>query len=266
MIVIGESINTSIKAVETAIVNRDEAFVRDLARRQKLEGADYLEVNSGLRVYPEEEAEDMEWLIPLVQGETGLPLCIDSAYPKVHRAALKHHQGLAILNSINGDPAPWDEILAVVKEYECGIIAMLSDRKGIPREAAGRVKIAEQILEGALNRGILADRLFFDPVVMPLSVDTRNAIVFLDTLRELKRAFPEVKTVAALSNMSYGLPRRGLINRTMFVLATEAGLDAAIINPLDKKTMAAKLATEALLSRDQYCLRYISAHRLGKLE
>ncbi|MEW6349393.1 MAG: dihydropteroate synthase [Thermodesulfobacteriota bacterium] len=266
MIIIGENINTSIKLVETAVLNRDESFIRNLAKRQKAQGSDYLEVNSGLRIYPKEEAEDIEWLVPLVQAETGLPLCIDSAYPAVHRAALKHHQGRAILNSINGDSSRWEEILGVAKEYDCGIIGMLSDLKGIPAEPAGRVKIAERILDGVSSFGIPTERLFFDPVVMPVSVDTRNALVLVETLRQLKRSFPQVKTVAALSNMSYGLPRRSLINRTVLVLAVEAGLDAAIVNPLDKRTMAAKQAAETLLNGDQFCLNYIKAHREDRLE
>ena len=266
MIVIGENINASIKEVEAAILRRDESFVRELAKRQKSGGADYLEVNSGLRVYPEEEAEDIEWLVPLVQTETGLPLCIDSAYALVHKAALKHHQGRAILNSVNGDPRSWEEILPLVKEYGCGVVALLSDRQGIPSEASGRLKIAENILEALSRYGVSPESLYFDPVVMPISVDTKNAVVFLETLGELKRAFPEVNTVSALSNVSFGLPRRGVINRAFFVLSMEAGLDAAIVNPLDQKLMALKMAGSALLNRDSYCFHYLAAYREGKLE
>ncbi len=266
MIVIGENINASIKEVGNAIVERNEPFIRDLARRQKEGGADYLEVNSGLRIYPEEEAEDLEWLVPIVQEETGLPVCIDSAYPLVHRAVLKRHQGQAILNSINGEPGPWEEILPLAREHGCAVVGLLSDRKGIPSQAAGRVKIAEKIMAGLSSFGIPLDRLLIDPVVMPISFDTTNALVFLDTLTELKRRFPEVKTVSALSNVSYGLPRRRVINRAFLILALGAGLDGAIINPLDQKMMALKAATEALVNQDPFCQRYLAAYRAGKLD
>jgi cobalamin-dependent methionine synthase I len=265
VLVIGENINASIKEVEEAIQKRDAEFIQDLARRQQEGGADYLEVNSGLRLYPEEEAEDLEWLVGMVQAATGLPVCLDSTYAKVHQAALRHHQGKAIINSINGDPAPWGEILPLAKEYGSSLVGLLSDRKGIPDTAAGRLKIAEKIIQGVKEAGLPEENLFLDPVVMPISVNTKNGLIFLETLREIKKSFPGVKTVSALSNISYGLPRRRLINQAFLTLALGAGLDAAIINPLDWQLMALKLATEALKNQDSFCLNYIKAYRAGRL-
>ena len=265
MIVIGENINASLKEVEEAILKRDADFIQGLARRQQEAGAEYLELNSGLRLYPEEEAVDLEWLVAVVQGATGLPICIDSTYAQVHRAALRRHQGAAIINSINGDPAPWGDILPLAKEYGSSLVGLLSDRKGIPDTAAGRLKIAEKIIGGLQEVGLPPEHLYLDPVVMPISVDTRNGLVFLETLREIKKNFPGVKTVSALSNVSYGLPRRRLINQAFLTLALGAGLDAAIINPLDWRMMALKLATEALNNQDSFCLNYIKAYRAGRL-
>lgn len=266
MIVIAENINSSIKRVEEAIVARDEPFIRDMARRLMDAGADYVEVNSGLRVYPEEEVEDLEWLAKIVQAETALPLCIDSAHAAAHEAILKFHQGRAILNSINGDQAPWPQILPLVQKHGCMVIGLLSDRKGIPRDPAGRLKIAERILEGVEAYGIPLDSVFLDPAVMPISVDTGNGKVVLETLRELKRCFPSVKAVAALSNISFGLPRRVVLNRAFVVLAREAGLDAAIVNPCDKHLMALEQASRALLNEDPFCQDYLRAFRAGKLQ
>ncbi len=265
MLVIGEKINTSIKDVKEAILNRNELFIEDLARRQKLGGADYLEVNSGLRVYPEEEAQDLEWLVPLVQKATGLPLCIDTAHGLVLEKALKLHQGKAIVNSINGDSERWGDILPLAKQYGCDLIALPSDRKGIPPKTEGRIKIAERIVAGVSKEGIGQNRLYFDPLVLPISSDTKNGLLFIETLREMKRVFPEAKTISGLSNVSFGLPKRTWINQSFLVLSLGAGLDAAILNPLDKNLMALVRSTEAVLNKDPFCVKYIEAFRGGKL-
>lgn len=265
MIIVGEKINTSIKDVKEAVLQRNESFIADLAANQKLGGADYLEVNSGLRVNPDEEAGDMEWLIPIVQKATGLPLCIDTAYGLVLERTLKLHQGKAIVNSINGDSERWGEILPLVKHYGCDLIALPSDRTGIPPKVEGRIKIAERIVGGMSKEGIAQSRLYFDPLVLPLSSNTKNGLLFIDTLREIKRAFPETKTISGLSNISFGLPKRTWINQSFLVLSLGAGLDAAILNPLDKNLMALVRSTEAFINKDPFCMRYIEAFRSGKL-
>jgi 5-methyltetrahydrofolate--homocysteine methyltransferase len=265
MLIVGEKINTSIKEVKEAVLQRNEPFLEDLARRQKLGGADYLEVNSGLRVYPEEEAADLEWLVPLAQKVTGLPLCIDTAYGLVLERALKLHQGKAIVNSINGDSERWGEILPLIREYGCDVIALPSDRKGVPPDVGGRIKIAERIIEGVAKEGIGVSRLFFDPLVLPISSNTQNGLLFINTQREIKRLFPQVHTISGLSNISFGLPKRTWINQSFLVLSLGAGLDAAILNPLDKSLMALIRGTEALLNRDPFCVKYIEAFRSGKL-
>jgi len=265
MLIVGEKINTSIKDVKEAILQRNESFIENLAKNQKLGGADYLEVNSGLRIYPEEEAADLEWLVPLVQKATDLPLCLDTAHGLVLEKALKLHQGKAIVNSINGDSERWGEILPLAKEYGCDIIALPSDRKGIPPNVEGRIRIAERIIEGVAKEGIAENRLYFDPLVLPLSSNTKNGLLFIDTLKEIKRVFPEAKTISGLSNISFGLPKRSRINQSFLVLSLGAGLDAAILSPLDKNLMALVRSTEAFLNKDPFCVKYIEAFRSGKL-
>jgi len=265
MLVVGEKINTSIKDVKDAVLQRDEAFIEALANNQKLNGADYLEINSGLRVYPEEEAADMEWLIPRAQKAAELPLCLDTAHGLVLERALKLHQGKAIVNSINGDTERWGEILPLVRQHECDLVVLPSDRKGIPANVEGRIKIAERIVEGIVREGIALNRIYFDPLVLPLSSDTRNGLLFIDTLKELKRCFPEAKTISGLSNISFGLPKRSWINQSFLVLSLGAGLDAAILNPLDKRLMALIRSTEVFLNLDRFCMKYIEAFRNGKL-
>lgn len=265
MLIVGEKINASIKDAKDAIFQRNGSYIEALANSQKLGGADYLEVNSGLRVYPEEEADDMEWLVPIVQEATGLPLCIDSAHGLVLERALKLHRGKAIVNSINGDSEKWGGILPLVKQYECDLIALPSDRKGIPSNVEGRIKIAERIIDGLSKEGISENRIYFDPLVLPISSNTKNGILFIDTLKEIKRHFPEAKTISGLSNISFGLPKRSLINQSFLVLSLGAGLDAAILNPMDMKLMALVKSTEVFLNKDTYCMKYIEAFRSGKL-
>lgn len=265
MLIVGEKINTSIKDVNEAVLRRNEGFIEDLARRQQRGGADCLEVNSGLRIHPEEEAADLEWLIPLVQKASGLPVCIDTAHGLVLERALQVHRGKAIVNSINGDTAKWEEILPLVNRYGCDLVALPSDRKGIPPKVAGRIEIAQRIAEELAGEGIRRDRIFFDPLVLPLSADTRNGLLFLDTLREIKRCMPDARTISGLSNISFGLPKRSWINQSFLALSLGAGLDAAIMNPLDGKLMALVKSTEAFLNKDPFCVRYIQAYRNGLL-
>jgi 5-methyltetrahydrofolate--homocysteine methyltransferase len=265
MQIIGEKINTSIKDVKEAVFQRDDSFIENLAKNQKLGGADYLEVNSGLRIDPEEEAADMEWLVPLIQKATGLPLCIDTAHSLVLERALKLHQGRPIINSINGDSERWGEILPLAKQYGCDIIALPSDRKGIPSNVEARIKIAERIIQGIFQEGLSPTNIYFDPLVLPLSSDTKNGLLFIDTLKEIKRLFPEAKTISGLSNISFGLPKRSLINQSFLVLSLGSGLDAAILNPLDKNLMALAKSTETFLNRDPFCVKYIEAFRNGRL-
>lgn len=265
MLIIGEKINTSIKDVNTAVLERNGSFMEDLARNQKLGGADFLEVNSGLRIQPAEEAADMEWLVPLIQNATGLPLCIDTAHAMVLERALQLHRGKALVNSINGETERWRDILPLVKQYGCDLIALPSDRKGIPSTVEGRIKIAQRIVDGITKEGIPSDRLYFDPLVLPLSSNTANAILFIDTLREIKRCFPATRTISGLSNISFGLPKRSWINQAFLILCLGAGMDAAIMNPLDRKLTALVRSTEALLDKDMFCMKYIEAFRKGAL-
>ncbi len=267
MEIIGEKINTSRKSVEKAVRERDAAFIQDLARRQAERGATYLDVNSGLALQPEEEAADFAWLVPLIQGAVDLPLCIDSARVQAIETALRLHQGRAMINSISGDPSQMEAILPLARQYRCKVIALTSSKeKGIPTTSAERLEIAEEIAQEAERYGIPLEDIYFDPLVLTLSTDQKNALVFLETLREIKRALPGAKTVSGLSNISFGLPKRKLINKVFLVLAVGSGMDAAILDPTDKEMLAMLRATETLLGKDPYCVQYLKAFRAGRLE
>ena len=267
MEIIGEKINTTRKGVEEAVRKRDAAVIQDLARRQAEAGAAYLDVNSGLPLDPGEEAGDFEWLVPLIQSTVDIPLCLDSAHPRVIEAGLRVHKGRAMINSVNGDAAVLESILPLASRYQCKVIALTASReKKIPVTSAERVGIAEAIAKKAEEYKVPLGDIYFDPLVLSLSTEQKNALVFLETLRAIKHGLPGSKTVSGLSNISFGLPKRKVINQAFLALAVGAGMDAAIADPTDKAFMAMVTASEALANKDPYCARYLRAFREGRLD
>ena len=267
MEIVGEKINTTRKSVRRAVEERDTAFIQDLARKQSEAGATYLDVNSGLALYPEEEAEDFTWLVPTIQAVVDMPLCIDSGRKEAIETALKLHKGPAMINSVNGDPESMNVIFPLAKKYDCKVIALTSSREGkIPATSAERLAIAEKIAIEAQNHGISLENIYFDPLVMPISTAHNNALLFLETLQEIKKTFDMAKTISGLSNISFGLPNRRLLNHVFLVLSLGFGMDAAILDPTDKGIMAMVSATEAMAGRDAYCMQYIQAYKEGRLD
>jgi len=266
MIIVGEKINSSISKVGKAIEARDAKFIQDLAMRQAEAGACYLDVNAGTRVFT--EIQDIEWLINTVQEVVDIPLCIDSPNPEAIKAGIRLHKAEQppMINSITGEEERMHAILPLVAECGGSIIALTSDEKGMPETVEERLAIAERIYAVVEEYGITPERLFFDPLVFPLSTSTKSGLVFLDTVRGIKERWPAVKTISGLSNISFGLPKRKLINRVFLTMALCAGLDAAIMDPLDKQIMATVKAAEVLLDRDYFCANYLAAFRKGELE
>jgi cobalamin-dependent methionine synthase I len=267
MEIIGEKINTTRKNVQKAVEERNSVFIQDLARRQFEAGANYLDVNSGLTLSPQAEAEDFAWLVPTIQEVADVPLCIDSAHKVVIETALKLHKGQAMINSVNGDAANMEMVFSLAKQYECKVVALTSSKEtGIPATSTERLKIAEKIAIEAQNYEVALENIYFDPLVMPISTAHTNAVVFLKTLNEIKQTFNTAKTISGLSNISFGLPRRKLLNHVFLVLSLGFGMDAAILDPTDKKIMSMVTATEAMTGKDAYCAQYIRAYKEGRLE
>jgi 5-methyltetrahydrofolate corrinoid/iron sulfur protein methyltransferase len=267
MEVIGEKINASRKPVEKAVKERNADFIQDLARRQVEAGADYLDVNCGLALYAEEEANDLAWLVSIIQDAVDVPLCIDSTRALPIETALKLHRGKAIVNSVDGDPARLEAILPMVKESQCRLVALTSSKEeGIPSTCGGRMAIAERIARAVERQGIPLADVYFDPLVMPIATNQTSAVSFLETLAAIKRTFGDAKTISGLSNISFGLPKRKLLNQAFLVLCLGAHMDAAIIDPTDKAIMALIQASESLTGEDPYCARYLKAFRAGRLD
>ncbi|NPV69791.1 MAG: methyltetrahydrofolate cobalamin methyltransferase [Firmicutes bacterium] len=263
MLIVGELINTSRKNIEPAVASRDEAFLRDIAKKQVEAGAAYVDVNAG--TFVDAEVELLPWLVQIVQAETGSSCSVDSANPRAIEAALAVHKGKAMVNSITAEDSRYNNIVPLVVKYGCAVVALCMDGRGIPETARARAEIAERLVQRLTNDGVPRDNIYLDPLVQPISTGSHNGVVVLDTIRFITQDLG-VNSICGLSNVSYGLPLRPLINRSFLVLAMGAGLNAAIINPLDKKLMALLRASEALLNRDPHCRAYLTAFRKGELD
>lgn len=263
MIVVGELINASRRAVAEAIEAGDQAAVQELARSQAAAGAAYLDVNAG--VFVGKEAGFLRWLVETVQAAVDLPCCLDSPDPEAIAQALAVHRGTAMLNSISLERDRWERMLPVVAGSDLKVVALCMSDEGMPHTSGQRLAIAERLVEGLVRNRVKPEDIFVDPLVQPVSTDQRFGEAFLDAIAQIHTHFPEVHTVCGLSNISYGLPERKFLNRTFMVMAIARGLDAAILDPLDRKMMATVLAAETLAGRDEYCMEYITAYREGRI-
>ena len=262
MLVIGERINASRKTILQAIQERNIQFIQEEATKQVEAGAKMLDVNAGVRI--QQEVDDIEWLVKTVQEKVDIPLCIDSPNPKAIESGLKLHKGKALVNSITLQKDRLEGILPLVKKYNSLLVALTMSATGMPETANERFGICKDIIEAVKKEGIPVESLYIDPLVQPISTNIKNCLITLDTIRTIKNAFP-VKIIIGLSNISFGLPNRRLINRTFLTMALDNGLDAALIDPLDKDMMSTLRACEALLGQDEYCLNYLAAFRENKL-
>ncbi len=266
MLVIGENINASNKSVGQAILNKDRQLLIDLAKVQASAGAHFIDVNVGSAQGWESREAAMEWLIELVQDAVDKPLVIDSDVPSIFEVALRKYKGdQVIINSVNAEPEKLKAMALLASEHKAMLVALAMGSEGIPNSVDARLAACDVIIASLARYGIKQEQVFFDPLVLPISVDSKQALVTLNTIREIKSRYPSAKTVMGLSNISYGLPQRPLINRSFLLMAAYAGLDAAIMNPLDKKMMSIVHVAEMLTGRDTSCKSYIRAHRQGVL-
>jgi cobalamin-dependent methionine synthase I len=261
--IIGEKINGTRKAVKQAILDRDAEFVQKLARSQVEAGATWIDVNAGTPI--EREPEDLVWLVHTVQEAVPAPLCLDSANPVALAAALPHVQRAPLVNSISGEQARLTGVLPLIRQAG-GVIALAMDDQGIPATVEGRLAVIRRLIADTRAAGISDDQVYVDPLVMTIGADGTAACTALGTVRAVKAEFHNVHFTSGLSNVSYGLPVRSLINRAFLTMMVEAGLDSAILDPLDRELRKALLAAEVVAGADQYCRNYTRAFRAGLLE
>lgn len=265
MIVIGERINATRKSVAAAIAGRDAGHIIRLAAEQVSAGADYLDVNAGDPA-PAREVENVEWLIDIVQANTDVPLCIDSANPDAVAAGLARAARKPIVNSVSLESERLASFLPIVRRGECMVIALCMADEGMPAGAGDRVERAGRLIDHLTRAGKQPGEIIVDPCFFPASAQPESARHVCEAIAEIRRRFPGVHVGGGLSNVSYGLPGRRFVNLAMLAAAVHHGMDAAIIDPCAPGMVPLALAGEVLSGADEWCANYIAAHRRGRLK
>jgi 5-methyltetrahydrofolate--homocysteine methyltransferase len=236
-----------------------------VARAQEKAGAHALDVNCGT-LPATHEPEAMKWLVETVQAVTELPLCIDSPNPEALAAGLASHKGKPVINSISGEIARYGNVLPLVRQYKASVIALCNDDRGLPSSKETALQVGDSLVNRLIKDGVPVDDIYLDPLVRTLATSPETVVETLEVIRELSGRFPGLHFVSGLSNVSYGLPERRFLNRAFVAMSVAYGLDAVIADPLDKQLIAMIYASEALISKDRYCLNYIKAFHEGKLK
>lgn len=261
--IIGELINTTRARIRDAVAQRDVKTLQQLVTLQQINGAGYIDVNTGAGVHT--ERRDMQWLIQTVQEVASVPLCIDSPDPNVLESAWELLTRPPMINSISLEKNRFDRMLEVLKGKDCRIIALCMDDTGMPKTADQIYGRADQIVNRLLGIGVKPGDIWIDPLVTPVSTDIRNGLTALDAVAAIKKNIPGVKTVCGLSNISFGLPARRIVNRMFLALMMHQGLDGALLDPLDQELRAALKTTRMLLGKDEYCLGFMDSISTGMI-
>ena len=261
MIIIGEKINGSIPAVGKAIAEKDADFIRNRARIQAEANSTYIDVCAS--VEESMEVETLKWLIDLVQEVTDVPICIDSPSARVCVEAIPFCNKPGVINSVSLEGDKIDTIFSVIAKTSWECVALLCDDKGIPNSVERRMEVFHNIMKKAKEYNIDPSRLHIDPLVVTLGTDGEALTTFVECCKQIKSQYPTIHITSGLSNISFGLPARKNINQAFMVLAMNAGMDSAIVDPTNRDMLGVIYATDALLENDEYCLEYIGAYREG---
>ncbi len=263
MLIIGELINCTRKKVREAAEKRDAEYIRSVALKQVEAGAHLLDVNGGIAG---QEVECLSWLVGLVQEVADVPLCLDSADAHALKAVLPICKHPPMINSITDEPARIAALLPLVKENGLRVIALCMGESGPPAGLEDRLATARRLVDRLTTEGVPLDHIYVDACVMPVSTGPEHPKAVLEAVGRIMADYPGVHTSVGVSNVSFGLPVRKLLNQVYLTLLMARGLDTVVADPCDRQTTMNIAAAEALLGRDEYCVEYLRAYREGKLE
>ncbi len=256
MIIVGERLNSSRKAVFEALQEKDEYFLLDQALKQEQAGAHYIDFNSAALL--DREIEILQWAIPLLQAQLNVPLSIDTPNPEAMEQALGIcNKVRPLMNSLTGETKNIQTLLPLIREFKPRVIVLCLDDRGFPKTPDEAVSIAARMADLLQKEGLTTDDFYVDSLVRPAGVNWEAVPLFLKSIEAIKKNLPQVKTIAGISNVGFGLPHRRLLNRTLLALALQRGLDAALIDPLDPELQAELFAAEALLGKDPSLKNYL---------
>jgi len=264
MLIVGELINASRKAIKDAIEAQNTVAIQKIAKDEHAAGADYIDVNAG--VFVGQEPAYLKWLVETVQRAIDAPCCIDSPDPTAIETALAVHNGTAMINSISLEKERYDALLPIVAGTDLKVVALCMSDEGMPETADDRLAIADKLVNGLLQKNVPIENIYVDPLVQPVSTNNTFGVEFMEAITRIIETFKRIHTVCGLSNISFGLPHRPFLNQTFMSMAIATGLDGAIINPLEKKMMANIIAATALAGKDDFCMNYLQAYRDNRLE
>ena len=207
----------------------------------------------------------MRWLLEVVQSATQLPLCLDSPDPSILEMAYGLVNKKPMINSISLEGDRFESMMRYLAGKECRIIALCMDDSGMPKSIDDIVGRARSLVAELEKIGFKRDDIFIDPLIQPMSVDIRNGGIAMQAVATIVRELPGVHITGGLSNISYGLPQRRIINRCFLAMMIAHGFDSAIMDPLDKDIMALMTTADMVKGNDNYCMKYIKAVRAGKI-
>jgi len=265
MIIIAEKLNGSIPSCGKAIAARDEEYIKDMAKRQADSGASFIDccasVNAG-------ELETLKWMIDNIQSVTDCPISVDSPDVRVVIDAMSFCNRPGLFNSVSGEGGKIDiafPILAKPENSKWEVMALLCDDTGIPKSAAKRIEVFDMVMAKAEEYGIAETRIHIDPLIEMLCTtdDGEGISMVLEVMSHIKTTHPKVHISGAISNISFNLPVRRLVNQAFAVLAISAGMDSSVMDPLSQDLRGVIYAAEAMMGLDDFCAEYTSAYREG---
>ena len=257
-VIIGERINpTGKKKFKEALRENNIEYILTEGLNQEESGAHILDVNVGL---PEiDEPRMMETVVTRLQSILALPLQIDTSDPAALERGMRLYNGKPMVNSVNGKKESLEAVFPLVRKYGGVVVGLVLDESGIPETADGRIAVAKKIYEAADRYGVPREDVVIDGLAMTISSDTKGALVTLETLRRVRDEL-HGHTILGVSNISFGLPQRAIINAHFLTMALQMGLSCAIMNPGNEDMMCAYRAFLALSDMDPQCMGYINAY------
>lgn len=264
MIIIGEKINATRKSIAAALEARDVDAIAKIAIQQTEAGADYIDVNGGDH-RPGKEAENMAWLMDIVQSNTETPISVDSADPSTVKVGLQAAKAKPILNSISLESERLEAMLPIAAEHECMVVALLMSDAGPPKQVDDRVANTAALIEKLTGIGKKIDEIIVDPCFLPVAAEPGSGKTVVDAIAAIHAQWPEIHIGGGCSNVSFGLPKRKLVNFAMLSQAILHGMDTGIVDPCVPGLIACIKAAEAVAGLDDYCMNYVTAEREGKL-
>ena len=264
MIIIGEKINGFVPRTLQAMKEGDDEYIKEIAVKQSEAGADFLDCSPATAEGTGDDIDTMLHMIDLIQEVCDTPICLDSPNADLLLEAMKACKVPGIINSASLCEGKCDKVFPVIAGTQWGCVVMLDDdERGIPSDAAGRIDNFKKVLAKAEEYGVKPAQLYFDPLVETLGANDQSLVTFAEVCRAIKAEQPLCHITSGLSNISFQMPVRKMINMGFMVLSMQAGMDSAIVDPLNRDMMGIIYATTALLGEDDYCMEYIEAYRDG---